>query len=154
MTGQPSWNPQQGHDRLRISDADREKAAAALGEHYAQGRLTTEEHSERLDQIWAAKTMADLSPVFRDLPAPAPPQPQRPGRRPGPPRPGGPPWSGPPRRRYGFPTPLVVLFAILVAITVISNLPIILVGVAVWFVLARCWGGRGRSYHYRQQARY
>ena len=53
-----------------MSDAEREQAAAALGEHYAQGRLTTEEHSERLDRIWAAKTRAELAPIFRDLPGP------------------------------------------------------------------------------------
>ncbi len=72
MTTQPNWD-----DHLRMSDAEREQAAAALGEHYAQGRLTTEEHSERLDRIWAAKTRAEVTPIFRDLPGPAaPPRPQ------------------------------------------------------------------------------
>lgn len=56
--------------RLRIGDAQREAAARDLGEHYAQGRITTEEHHERLDRIWAARTDADLWPVFADLPGP------------------------------------------------------------------------------------
>ncbi len=34
----------------RASDQDRERTAAALGEHYAAGRLTLEEFQERLDQ--------------------------------------------------------------------------------------------------------
>ena len=55
---------------LRISDAEREQAAAELGEHYAQGRLTAEEHAERLDRIWAARTRAELA---ADLPRPARP---------------------------------------------------------------------------------
>jgi len=56
---------------LRIGDADRAAAAEELGEHYAVGRLTTEEHSERLDRIWAARTRSELAPVFADLPGSA-----------------------------------------------------------------------------------
>ena len=44
------------------------QAAEELGEHYAQGRLTTEEHSERLDRILEARTRAELAPIFSDLP--------------------------------------------------------------------------------------
>ena len=36
--------------RARASDADRDQAAAALREHLAAGRLTTEEFDERLDK--------------------------------------------------------------------------------------------------------
>ena len=60
--------PRMSDQELRISDAEREQAAADLGEHYAQGRITTEEHRERLDQIWAARTRRELGPVFADLP--------------------------------------------------------------------------------------
>ena len=42
-----------------------------LNEALAEGRLTAEEHSERLDSIYAAKTQADLVPLLEDLPAPA-----------------------------------------------------------------------------------
>ena len=54
--------------QLRIGDAEREQAAAELGEHYVQGRLTADEHAERLERVWAARTRADLGPLFRDLP--------------------------------------------------------------------------------------
>ena len=40
------------NERLRIGDADRETAARELGEHFAMGRITADEHSERLEQIW------------------------------------------------------------------------------------------------------
>ena len=67
------------NERLRIGDAEREAAAHELGEHFAMGRITAEEHSERLEQIWAARTAADLAPAFRDLPQPRAAQPpQRP----------------------------------------------------------------------------
>ncbi|QIX27775.1 DUF1707 domain-containing protein [Nocardioides sp. JQ2195] len=59
------------HQHLRISDVERERAAADLAEHYAEGRLTTDEHAERLDAIWSARTGADLAPIFDDLPHPA-----------------------------------------------------------------------------------
>jgi ferric-dicitrate binding protein FerR (iron transport regulator) len=73
-------------DHLRLSDAERERAATDLGEHYAQGRLTIDEHAERLDRIWAARTRGELAPVFSDLPgraAPAvpPERPRPPARR-------------------------------------------------------------------------
>ena len=137
-------------EHLRISDAEREQAAATLAEHYAEGRLTTEEHSERLDRIWAAKTRSELFPVFSDLPGAGSPRPQATQqftqvRRPA--------AFAATRRRRRFPLPLVVLLAILVAVTVVANLPIILIGLGVWFLLARAGVGCGRSYHYRQ-ARY
>jgi hypothetical protein len=55
--------------RLRASDADRDRAASVLNEAMAEGRLTAEEHAERLDSIYAAKTHADLVPLLEDLPA-------------------------------------------------------------------------------------
>ena len=56
---------------MRISDADRDRAASVLGGALAEGRLSPEEHAERLDAIFAAKTHADLVPVVRDLPGAA-----------------------------------------------------------------------------------
>src|SRR6266704_4412107 len=56
------------NSRLRASDADRDRAASVLNEALAQGRLTAEEHSNRLDAIYAAKTHADIVPVIDDLP--------------------------------------------------------------------------------------
>jgi hypothetical protein len=53
---------------MRASDADRERVAEALREAYAEGRLTVDEHAERVDAVYAAKTMGDLVPLTRDLP--------------------------------------------------------------------------------------
>lgn len=63
--------PVEGGDstRMRISDADRDRAASVLSEALAQGRLTAEEHAGRLDLIYAAKTRADIAPVVSDLPS-------------------------------------------------------------------------------------
>ena len=129
-------------EHLRMSDAEREQAAAELGEHYAQGRLTTEEHSERLDRIWAARTRAELAPVFSDLPGRFGPQPAAPLTF-------GPPARGyaAPARRRGLPGPLMIILAVLVIATVLSHLPLILLGLVVWWFLAgrhRC-GTRTRS---------
>ena len=53
---------------LRIGDSDREAAAALLREHYAQGRLTFEEFTQRLDATFAATTQSQLGRITRDLP--------------------------------------------------------------------------------------
>ena len=60
------FNP---NSRLRASDADRDRAASVLSEALAEGRLTAEEHSDRLDSIYAARTHADIVPLLADLPA-------------------------------------------------------------------------------------
>ncbi len=60
--------------RVRASDADRDRSAAALSEHYAAGRLTLEEYHERLDQAYAAKTLGDLDDLMTDLPGTDPGQ--------------------------------------------------------------------------------
>lgn len=52
---------------LRASDADRDQVATVLSTAYAEGRLTREEHDERLEQLMAAKTFDDLIPITRDL---------------------------------------------------------------------------------------
>jgi hypothetical protein len=53
---------------MRAGDADRDAAAAALGEHFAQGRLTLDELNARLGATLTATTHGDLSNVGRDLP--------------------------------------------------------------------------------------
>ena len=54
--------------KIRASDADRDRAAAALREHLAAGRLTAEEFDERLDKAYAAKTLGELDDLMADLP--------------------------------------------------------------------------------------
>jgi uncharacterized membrane protein YccC len=57
-----------GYPGIRASDEDRSRTAAALGEHYAAGRLTLEEFQERLDKLYAAKTLGELDRLMSDLP--------------------------------------------------------------------------------------
>jgi hypothetical protein len=54
---------------LRASDEDRERYAHNLREHFAAGRIGDDELADRLDAVYAARTMAELEPVVRDLPA-------------------------------------------------------------------------------------
>jgi hypothetical protein len=53
---------------MRAGDADRDAAAAALGEHFAQGRLTLHELNARFDATLTATTHGELSQVTWDLP--------------------------------------------------------------------------------------
>lgn len=140
-------------DHLRLGDEERERAAAELGEHYASGRLDHAEYSERLDRVWAARTRGELPAVFRDLPGPGY------GRAPLLPpfgtfaqRSGTPAsWVGGPvvRRQRGLPGPFVAVLGVLLLITVLTHLPVILVGLLAFFLLR----SRGR-HHTRYDGRY
>jgi hypothetical protein len=55
--------------RIRASDADRDRTAGLLREHHARGRLDPEEFAERLDRVFAAKTIDELDELTADLPA-------------------------------------------------------------------------------------
>ncbi|MFJ4919693.1 DUF1707 domain-containing protein [Streptomyces sp. NPDC088725] len=55
---------------IRASDADRDRIADILREALAEGRLDAEEHAERIDSVYRAKTMGELEPLVRDLPVP------------------------------------------------------------------------------------
>ncbi|THA29602.1 DUF1707 and DUF2154 domain-containing protein [Streptomyces sp. A1277] len=59
-----------GPDVIRASDADRDRIADILREALAEGRLTADEHAERVDSVYRAKTVGELEPLVRDLPAP------------------------------------------------------------------------------------
>ncbi|NUR67281.1 MAG: DUF1707 and DUF2154 domain-containing protein [Streptomyces sp.] len=54
---------------LRASDADRDRVADILREALAEGRLTADEHAERVEGVLAAKTVGELDVFIRDLPA-------------------------------------------------------------------------------------
>ncbi|WP_351226177.1 DUF1707 domain-containing protein [Streptomyces sp. NPDC002133] len=61
---------------IRASDADRDRIADILREALAEGRLDAEEHSDRIDAVYRAKTVGELEPIVRDLPsATRPPRP-------------------------------------------------------------------------------
>lgn len=123
--------------QLRIGDAERERAAADLGEHFAQGRLSADEHAERLEQVWVARTRSELVPLFRDLPGgeygarPAAPSPRRPQPR----------WRG---RRY-FPFPVFTLVPVLVVLTLMLHAPFLVFGLLALWCLAR--GPWRRAHH-------
>src|SRR5262245_48512539 len=98
-------------DRMRISDADRERVTARLREHFADGRLTSDELDERITAALNAKTYGDLRKIMADLPEPEPAGPQ-PGQMP------PPPWAGRPVFAYRrgprlLPILLVLFFAAL-----------------------------------------
>ncbi|WP_347813947.1 DUF1707 domain-containing protein [Actinomadura sp. KC06] len=62
--------------RMRASDADRDEVADRLREALAEGRITPEEHAERIDVVYQAKTYAELEPVLSDLPPERAPRPR------------------------------------------------------------------------------
>jgi hypothetical protein len=53
---------------LRIGDAERDAAAADLGEHYVAGRLTLDELHHRLGAVFSARTYGQLTRIMADLP--------------------------------------------------------------------------------------
>jgi hypothetical protein len=54
---------------LRCSDADRDRITDMLRDALAEGRLTAEEHEERVEGVLSAKTVGELDRFVRDLPA-------------------------------------------------------------------------------------
>ena len=114
--------------QVRVGDAERESAVAALGEHFGAGRLTLEEYDQRSSHAFAARTTGDLARLFGDLPLlPPPPEP-----------PAG-------RLSIGF-APVVL---VVIALVVLSQLPwplMLIVGWIWWSRTFRHWSrGRGRT---------
>jgi hypothetical protein len=58
---------------MLASDADRNTAGGLLSAALAEGRLTAEEHDERLSVAYAARTWQQLDQLTADLPAPPAP---------------------------------------------------------------------------------
>jgi hypothetical protein len=52
---------------LRASDADRDRVVAVLADAAADGRLTLEEHTERVARAYSARTLGDLAELTADL---------------------------------------------------------------------------------------
>ncbi|WP_103347441.1 DUF1707 domain-containing protein [Amycolatopsis sp. CA-128772] len=59
-------------DELRIGTAEREEAARLLADHFGMGRITPDEYETRVTDAYAAATLGNLRPLFRDLPQPHP----------------------------------------------------------------------------------
>ena len=124
---------------MRLSDADRDDAVAMLSEHYAAGRLDKDEFDERSDAVWSARTGADLAPIFADL---GPTRPEVAWQDAG-------HWGGfgPWGRRGLFPLPFLPVLFVLIALTVATHIPFILLAVlGCVFVF-----GRGRRTYWRNR---
>jgi hypothetical protein len=52
---------------LRASDADRERVVTVLAEAASDGRLTLDEHSERVQRAYHARTLGELAGLTTDL---------------------------------------------------------------------------------------
>ncbi|AOW93442.1 hypothetical protein BFN03_14455 [Rhodococcus sp. WMMA185] len=118
---------------IRIGTVERERAATALTEHFAAGRLDTDEFDTRVRQAYLAKTVADLSVLFADLPSKPHFGEESPNVQ---------------RRSSRDPAPLrmlVFLLAVLAAVlwVVTVRVPPLVFLPIVWLVLARFYVGRG-----------
>lgn len=67
-TADHTCGPGPADDALRIGDAERAAAAAALARHWTAGRLNAEEFEQRTAAAWDARTASMLSELFCDLP--------------------------------------------------------------------------------------
>ena len=114
---------------VRIGDVEREQAASALGAHLRAGRLDVGEYDERLQSAFAARTAADLTPLFTDLPGGSPlgPYPVS-------------PQSGSGRRRHRFvPGHAFIVLLVIASVGWIAatHLPPFFLFPLFWFFVAR-----------------
>jgi hypothetical protein len=58
----------EGSSELRVSDQQREHAGQQLREHFAAGRLSEDELSERVQAVYSARTDEQLRAPLADLP--------------------------------------------------------------------------------------
>jgi len=65
-----AWPPA-GETGTLASDGDRGAAAHVLNEAFAEGRLTADEHGERVRAAYAARAWPELARLTADLPDPA-----------------------------------------------------------------------------------
>jgi DUF1707 SHOCT-like domain/Cell wall-active antibiotics response LiaF, C-terminal len=56
---------------LRASDTDRDRVVALLGEAMTDGRLTADEHADRVQRAFAARTLGELAELTTDLAVPS-----------------------------------------------------------------------------------
>jgi hypothetical protein len=108
------------YSSMRISDGERTEAADLLSKHYGDGRLDEAEFNQRLDQAMRAKTYADLSGLFDDLPrteTEAAEAPRVPARRPG----------------HRHPAGLFFVVALVIAAAVVAGHAL------AWFATAWIW---------------
>jgi hypothetical protein len=63
--------PEAGDTVTLASDADRDAAVRVLNDAFAEGRLTADEHGDRVRAAYAARTWQELARLTADLPGPA-----------------------------------------------------------------------------------
>lgn len=97
--------------QMRVGDAERDRAAAALGEHFSAGRLDRAEFDARINAALAARTEADLAALFTDLPS---------ERKPAQPQSAGQPW---PMRCAPLPYLLVPIALVATVLAVVHGFP-------------------------------
>ena len=128
---------------VRIGDAERDRAIASLGDHFAAGRLTAEEFDQRMDQALKARFNEDLEPLFADLPRTVEPDVQSNSNR----RPDlHLAWSA-----MLWMAPLIVIFAVIAAVVLSAPW---LVWVFLWVFLITGLFRRRRRYYYGQRRYY
>ncbi|ONI71680.1 hypothetical protein BWI15_16125 [Kribbella sp. ALI-6-A] len=71
MENLPERQNPQAH--LRASDSDRDQVVEVLRDALMTGRLTQDEHAERLEQTLKARTLGELEPITVDLAVPGQP---------------------------------------------------------------------------------
>jgi hypothetical protein len=122
---------------VRIGDAERDRAIASLGDHFAAGRLTAEEFDQRMDQALKARFNEDLEPLFADLPRTVEPDVQSNSTR----RPDlHLAWSA-----MLWMAPLIVIFAVVAAVVLSAPW---LVWIFMWVFLITGLFRRRRRYYY------
>jgi class 3 adenylate cyclase len=65
----PGGDTRSDDNSLRASDADRERVAELLRDHYGAGRLSEEDLSERVEAAYDARTTSELEALAADLPS-------------------------------------------------------------------------------------
>ena len=127
----PWFNYPYADQQMRVSDVERQAVADRLAEHFSAGRLDQAEFDERVGRAMAAKTRADLSGLFDDLPET-----------------GAPAAAGQlPRRRHRHPVLLVALIVLIAIAAGHVLFPLLWLGFLVAVVLvATGTFGRSRSH--------
>jgi hypothetical protein len=64
-------SPRQAPRDLRASDADRDRTLALLADAVSDGRLTGQEHAERVQRACTARTLGELAELTTDLAVPS-----------------------------------------------------------------------------------
>src|SRR5271154_6874490 len=64
-------SPRQAPRDLRASDADRDRVLALLAEAMSDGRITAEEHADRVQRAFSARTLGQLAELTADLAVPS-----------------------------------------------------------------------------------